>query len=776
MVEIKFNNPLAAAFVITTATVLILAYCYLYPAAAMTALTVYISTMFFLTLILGLVSWLYRKHKSSVNDTDIAGITENLNTEMMLWTDDFSDVYINNKLKKLLGVEENHYNNKDILCKTFGIESLSPGAIAVITSSASHEVKFRNNKGGIINIAWSTSLVKKRKKNSLYLSTGFNLTDIKKMKLSLASANDFFNSSMELAEIGVIMSTDRKNFRASPEMVRMLGLRNSSITFNEFRSLVHPNDRIQFDSALSSKDSTDVKSVDMRMRSGEGTYRWYSYRYKSIKGTRNTLPLFGGAIIDITQEHEKDLLIERLAYIDEVTEIANRNKLMVVGQETYEMAKLLGYSYWIIVLDIDRFHIINDTCGYTNGNYILRNFAHILYKFVTPGGLAARMSGDNFALVLRDYGDDELPVRTARDIQDEFAKLAVDEFSAISLTCSAGYSKLPEDGENFQEVLEHAEFALKSAANITSSIRDYEPSMHDSIIGNTELEKSLAVAIDNNELQLFYQPKINLETGRIMGVEALIRWIKPDGTIVKPDQFVPIAESSHLIGKISEYVLNEGCRQNVLWQKMGYPNIVMSINFASSDFYQKDLREKVFEALAKSGLESRWLEVELTETLALSDINYAVDQMNKLRDLGVKLAMDDFGTGYSSLSYLQILPITLLKLDRSFITDIESDNIAFEIVSAVIRIAKSKKIETIAEGIENRNQEEILRKAGCDYGQGYLYGKPMPASKLEEFFEENIRATNARSNSGRSEARSGSNNRSGKKSEKHKAANGGKSR
>ena len=266
--------------------------------------------------------------------------------------------------------------------------------------------------------------------------------------------------------------------------------------------------------------------------------------------------------------------------------------------------------------------------------------------------------------------------------------------------------------------------------------------MHDSIIGNTELEKSLALAIGNNELQLFYQPKINLATGRIMGVEALIRWIKPDGTIVTPDQFVPIAESSHLIGKISEFVLNEGCRQNVLWQKMGYPEIVMSINFASSDFYQKDLRDKVFEALAKSGLEAKWLEVELTETLALSDIDFAVDQMNKLRDLGVKLAMDDFGTGYSSLSYLQILPITLLKLDRSFITDIEHDNIAYEIVSAVIRIAKSKKIETIAEGIENENQEDILRKAGCDYGQGYLYGKPMPAEMLQDFFEENIRKIN----------------------------------
>ncbi len=413
---------------------------------------------------------------------------------------------------------------------------------------------------------------------------------------------------------------------------------------------------------------------------------------------------------------------------------------MVSGQETYECSKLLNYSYWIIVLDIDRFHIINDTSGYANGNSILKNFAHILYKFVTPGGLAARISGDNFALVLRDYGDDELPIRTARSIQEEFAKLAVDEFGSISLTCSAGFSKMPDDGSSFLDVMEHAEFALKSANGTNGSICGYEPSMHDSIIGNTELEKALALAIDNNELQLFYQPKIDLKTGKIMGVEALIRWIKPDGTIIKPDAFLPIAESSHLIGKISEFVLSEGCRQNKMWQIMGYPNIVMSINFTSSDFYQNDLKDKVLDALAKTGLDPKWLEVELTETLALSDIDYAVGQMNKLRELGVKLAMDDFGTGYSSLSYLQILPITLLKLDRSFITDIEHDNIAYEIVSAVIRIAKSKKIETIAEGIENPAQEDILRKAGCNYGQGYLYGKPMPAEKLEEFFEKNAKA------------------------------------
>ena len=222
-----------------------------------------------------------------------------------------------------------------------------------------------------------------------------------------------------------------------------------------------------------------------------------------------------------------------------------------------------------------------------------------------------------------------------------------------------------------------------------------------------------------------------------MGVEALIRWIKPDGTMISPNIFVPVAEKSHLIGKISEFVLKEGCRQNVMWQKLGYPEIVMSINFTSDDFYQKNLKEHIFEALVTSGLDAKWLEVELTERLALCDVDYAVSQMNQIRELGVKLAMDDFGTGYSSLSYIQILPITLLKLDRSFIVDIETDPIAFEIVHAVIRIAKSKKIETIAEGIENPSQAKILRELGCNFVQCYLYGKTMPPEQLEEFFKKN---------------------------------------
>ncbi len=737
----KYRNPLAAAIVILAATALVVTYAYYRPEHAVAAIIIYIVTISLLTVAVYSALLFYRKHKSTIDVETFGSVTDDLNTEIVLWSTDFSFLYMNNRMKDLLGIPRKAQVTKEDVLRAFGVTDGNADVLEKMVGVTSYETSFKDTSGKLTTIAWSTSVVRKVKKRAAYLSAGFNMTELKKMKVNLASANDFFNSSMELAEIGVIMSSDRKKYAASSETVRMFGLTSSSIDVSEFRSLIHPVDRPQFDKALrSTDDSEDVRSLEMQIRSAKGGYRWYSFRYKSIKATDNTKPLFGGALMDINEEHQKDMLIERLAYNDEVTDIPNRNKLMTEGEERFALCKNKGYSYWIVVLDIDRFHIINDTCGYDNGNKILRDFAHLICEF-TRDGFAARISGDNFALLLRDNGIDEAePADTVKKIQLGLAQLAVGDLSPLNLSCSAGYSRMPGDGDSFLEVLEHAEFALKSASSSQGSICAYEPSMHDSIIGSTELEKSLALAIDNDELRLFYQPKIDLNTGKIVGVEALIRWIKPDGTIIKPDAFVPIAESSHLIGRISEFVLNEGCRQNKEWQLMGLPNIVMSINFTSTDFYQKDLADKVRDALAMAGdLQPEWLEVELTETIALSDIDFAVAQMNKLRDLGVKLAMDDFGTGYSSLSYLQILPITLLKLDRSFITNIQNDTIAYEIVSSVIRIARSKGIETIAEGIENAQQEEILRRAECDLGQGYLYGKPMPADQMQTFIEENVR-------------------------------------
>ncbi|MBE6862604.1 MAG: EAL domain-containing protein [Ruminococcus sp.] len=736
----KHKNIIAVTFILSAAAIIVMVLAHFMPDYAAIILSAFLGTVTLLSVCVATFNIIFNRNKTTIDTSEISDIIENLNTEMLVWTNDCSAVFMNKSLRRLLGIESVDFDHKETIKRIFGIDTIDNNTISKLIRSELGESSFTNADGETTYIVWSTSLFKQNKNYSLYLSTGFNLTEIKNMQINLANMNKQINLSMEISEIGILMTSDRLNFHASSEIQRMLGLDSGRLGVNEFRNLIHTNDKIQYDSCLKMLETdnnwSDVRSIELRIKSAGGIYRWYSFRFKAIKDSNDELALFGGALLDITERREKDMLIERLAYIDEVTGIANRNKLLQIGQETYECCHLLDFSYWVIVLDIDRFHLVNDTCGYDKGNQMLEDFAHLLYKYVGNGGLAARISGDNFALILRDYGDDELPSRTVLSIQEDMTKLSALEFASINLTCSAGYSRMPSDGNCFLDVLEHAEFALKSCNQYQGNISCYEPSMHDSIIGDTELEKALGNAIDNNELHLFYQPKINLSTGKIMGVEALVRWIKPDGTIVRPDAFVPIAESSHLIGRISEFVLNEACRQNMMWQRMGYPNIVMSINFASSDFYQKDLKDKVFEALARTGLAAEWLEVELTETLALRDIDFAVSQMNKLRELGVQLAMDDFGTGYSSLSYLQVLPITLLKLDRSFITNIEHDNIAYEIVSAVIKIAKSKKIETIAEGIENTNQADILRSAGCDFAQGYLYGKPMPPEQIQQYFEE----------------------------------------
>jgi diguanylate cyclase (GGDEF)-like protein len=409
---------------------------------------------------------------------------------------------------------------------------------------------------------------------------------------------------------------------------------------------------------------------------------------------------------------------------------------MMIGQEIYECSVGTpgsGIDYWLIILDIDDFHIINDTCGYLSGNKLLGEFAAIITKSLTHGGIGARIGGDNFAILIKDDGDETLPERLCSRIQSELAGVLEDKFVNQTVSCSAGYCRMSDGGDDFAQVLDRAEFSLSLSDNIRGSVVRYDTKVHDKIIESNIIEKELAAAIDNHELALYYQPKIDLSDGRLMGMEALIRWIKPDGTVVPPGSFIPVAESSMLITKISDFVLKEACRQNKEWQDKGYPPITVSINLTAVDFYQTDVTESIKHALEESGLEAQYLDVELTESLALKDIEHAVQQMEEIKSLGVKLSMDDFGTGYSSLSYIQILPITLLKLDRSFVMYLEEDEISREIVSAVIRIAKSKKIETIAEGIETMGQVSILKESGCDLAQGYFFGKPMPADKFEEF-------------------------------------------
>ncbi len=729
-----------------------------YPDSALTVMRIYILALIVITIIMVVAVRYYQSQHSSVDIARICEMVLHIEVPALIWSNDLSTMYTNQAMDELLGISESEDpgDTSVLLSSFFHKMGISPRNAAEILNGSTYDSGLVDTAGKKRYINWTTSMLKQGTRASLYFSIGFETTELEEAKQSLtayaqnlAKSQSRYELSMKLSGIGLLLCESVHDvYYVSEEARQFLGITEEHISFVEFRKKLHPEDRIIFDDYLNKIRTTKPSSasskpctIELRIRAAAGKpYVWYSYHYHEDLTASNGAPIIGGALIDITSEKNKDATIERLAFLDETTEIANRNKLMHDGEEMYRICNVMGSSCWIMVLDIDRFHIINDSYGYENGDRILKNFAHILCKYTAPGGFAARVSADNFVLVLHDYtdyGDDELPGRTLEHIRADMAELATDEFANLSLTCSAGFARIPTDGSSFTEVLEHAEFALAMGKGEMSYVMGYDANMHREIVSQSEMEKELSNAIEKHHLHLYYQPKVELKTKKIMGAEALIRWIKPDGTMISPNVFIPIAEKTGMISDISRFVLLEACQQNALWQQMGLSPIVMSINFASGDFYQANVCDVVQDVLYKVGMQAKWLELELTERLALGDINYAVQQMNALREMGILLAMDDFGTGYSSLSYIQLLPLTLLKLDRSFIIEIETDMVAQEIVSAVIKIAKSMQIETIAEGVEYETQSDILQKMGCDYIQGYLYGKPMPALDFQRRLEIN---------------------------------------
>ncbi len=302
----------------------------------------------------------------------------------------------------------------------------------------------------------------------------------------------------------------------------MLGINSEYISDGVLRARFHPSDVMTFDAlggamincAVQDEESARaVHCTEFRLLSADNTYHWYQFRYKINPAETKLLADIGGAILDITQNKEKDSLIEKMAYIDDVTQIYNRNKFMQIGQETFECSRDSGITYWVIVLDIDNFHIINDTCGYTNGNKLLNEFGKVVQDSLTSGGFGARIGGDNFALLIRDSGDESLPVNIIRTIQDKFKTMCADNFSSQGMTCSAGYCKMSDGGGDFAKVLDHAEFSLSMSDGTKNDIIRYDNAVHDKIIKSAAIENELVKAIENNELVLYYQPKIHLGNG-----------------------------------------------------------------------------------------------------------------------------------------------------------------------------------------------------------------------------------------------------------------------
>jgi diguanylate cyclase len=429
--------------------------------------------------------------------------------------------------------------------------------------------------------------------------------------------------------------------------------------------------------------------------------------------------------------------LRHLATHDALTGLPNRVLLDDRLQQAIAHADRDTRSFALLVCDLDRFKLINDSLGHRAGDELLQEVAQRLTALVRPSDTVARFGGDEFVLIGTSISDaDDAAALAARvmDVLQAPVRIAAID---IHTSPSIGIAMYPDDGITMQALLAHADAAMYSAKlQGRGNFRRYAPGMDTGTEDRVQFESELHNAVALNQLRLYYQPKVDTQTGEVRSAEALVRWMHPTRGIVSPAEFIPLAEECGLIGAIGGWVIREACRQARAWQLDGVPTLRVSVNLSASQFRDSGLVDSIRTALDDAGLEARYLEVELTESAVMSDPEKSIAVLEQLSAMGVLVSVDDFGTGYSSMSYLRRFPIDKLKIDRVFIHEIVSRPEDASIVRAIVSLAHSLRLKVVAEGVETPAQLDFLRTAGCDEYQGYHFSRPLPATEFERLIRE----------------------------------------
>ena len=385
-------------------------------------------------------------------------------------------------------------------------------------------------------------------------------------------------------------------------------------------------------------------------------------------------------------------------------------------------------NYAVCVLNLDRFKSVNESLGIDVGDQLLKDLSARLSNFSDPVRQVARMSSDEFAMIIEYEKDQDRLNVTLSNLLAEISRPFLVGDHELIVTASIGVCFVQKG--NLSQLLNQAIAAMNQARyKGGNNYQFYHQKLATSPLERLQLEKSMRKAIVNHEFSVDYQPKLNLLTGIIDSVEALVRWMHPQKGVIDPEEFIPLAEETGLISAIGEQVLNKACMEAATWRERGFGDISVSVNLSSHQIRRDDLYEVVQNALITSSLPAEYLELELTESMLMEDISHAQDFLNQLRSLGVRLALDDFGTGYSSLSYLKRLPIDTLKIDRSFVNEAR-DGETSPIVEAIMAMSESLRLSVVAEGVETKEQLEYLKGLGCDYAQGFIISRALPSSEI----------------------------------------------
>jgi diguanylate cyclase (GGDEF)-like protein len=443
---------------------------------------------------------------------------------------------------------------------------------------------------------------------------------------------------------------------------------------------------------------------------------------------------------------EQDLLF--IATHDALTGLPNRGMFHERLNHALARARRHDTKLSICFIDLDRFKNINDTLGHEAGDRLLQEMGRRLGSCLRETDTVARQGGDEFIVLLEELSDPQQSAKIAAKILSVVATPVLLNTREYQLTASIGISTYPDDGQDGAALLKNADSAMYRAKELgKNNFQFYSAQMNLHSLERLELEAQLRRAIERNEFLLHYQPKVDIRTGQVNGVEALLRWQHPDRGLVPPMQFIPLAEETGLIESIGRWVLQSACRQVRSWQKQGLPPLNVAVNLSARQFSDENLIQDIKAALTASGLNPTHLELEITESMVMREPEKAIQTLSELSAMGLRVAIDDFGTGYSSLSALKRFPVHNLKIDRSFIKDIpgDADNVA--ITQAIIALAHTLRMTVIAEGVETKEQSDFLSTSGCDDLQGFFFSKPLPEKELLAFLHENLESKEQRVNS-----------------------------
>jgi len=560
-----------------------------------------------------------------------------------------------------------------------------------------------------------------------------DITERKRLEEDLREGETLFRTLTDNALVGIDIIQDNQFSYVNPAFAKVFGYSQSELIGASPSVLVHPDDRELVAEQMRRRTSGELPNMHYEFR---GKHKNGDTRYIevfSVKVSLNGRPAIMANLLDITERKQAEERIDRLAHFDQLTGLPNRNLLNDHFKYAISLAQRSGESLAVMFIDLDHFKDINDILGHSIGDQILIEVARRLKAVLRDEDSLSRQGGDEYVVILPRSDADSAALVASKLIEAITQPCHIEQHELI-VTPSIGIAIYPNDGSNMETLSKNADTAMYRAKQEgRNGFRFYSPEMQLQSARNLQLANALRHALAQNELALHYQPQVSIQDGRIVGAEALLRWQHPELGMISPVEFIPIAEDTGQIIQIGEWVLHTASKQLKDWLDSGLPPITMAVNLSAVQFRQNHFPETITRILDEVNLPHQYLELELTEAVAMDDPRAAIEVMNKLHERGIRMSIDDFGTGYSSLSYLKKFKVYKLKIDQSFVRDLTDDPEDKAIVTAIIHMAASLGMQTIAEGVETASQLSFLRLQGCNEVQGYYFSKPLTAEQFEEF-------------------------------------------